>query len=50
MQKGYLSLLYGISDTPLEYWSKDKSRTGAVRRVLDEDINENVGYMNNNIP
>lgn len=45
MQAGYLSVLYGVSDKPLEYWSKQKSSTGSVRRVLDRELNENVGYL-----
>lgn len=44
MQSGYLSLLYSTSKKPLEYWSKQKSRTGSIRRVLDEELNKNVGY------
>ena len=47
MQGGYLSLLYSTSEKPLEYWSKQKSKTGVIKRVLDEDINENVGYTKN---
>lgn len=44
MQAGYLSILYSVGDKPLEYWSKQKSRTGSIRRVLDRELNENVGY------
>ncbi|XP_003426449.1 uncharacterized protein LOC100678382 [Nasonia vitripennis] len=42
MQGGYLSLLYSTSNKPLEYWSKQKSRTGSIKKVLDEELNENV--------
>ncbi|XP_014205781.1 uncharacterized protein LOC106637498 [Copidosoma floridanum] len=42
MQGGYLSLLSSTGDKPLEYWSKQKSRTGSIQRVLDKELNERV--------
>lgn len=44
MQAGYLSIFYSVSEKPLEYWDKEKSRTGSIRRVLDRELNEKVGY------
>ncbi|CAD1480062.1 unnamed protein product [Heterotrigona itama] len=42
MVDGYLSLLYSIGDKPLEYWSKQQSQSGRVRKILDSDLLENV--------
>ena len=42
MKSGYLSLFYSIGEKPLEYWNKQYSRTGSIKRVLDEELNENV--------
>ncbi|KAF3422670.1 hypothetical protein E2986_00242 [Frieseomelitta varia] len=42
MVDGYLSLLYSISDKPLEYWSKQQSQSGRIRKTLDSDLLENV--------
>lgn len=45
MVDGYVSLLYSISDKPLEYWSKQQSQSGRIRKILDSDLLENVGYV-----
>ncbi|XP_071869372.1 uncharacterized protein [Bombus fervidus] len=42
MVDGYVSLLYSISDKPLEYWSKQQSQSGRIRKILDSDLLENV--------
>ncbi|XP_033337272.2 uncharacterized protein LOC117226738 [Megalopta genalis] len=42
MVAGYVSLLYSISDKPLEYWSKHQSQSGRIRKILDSDLLENV--------
>ncbi|OAD60360.1 hypothetical protein WN48_05659 [Eufriesea mexicana] len=42
MVAGYVSLLYSISDKPLEYWSKQHSQSGRIRKILDSDLLENV--------
>ncbi|CAK9813903.1 Cilia- and flagella-associated protein 20 [Anthophora quadrimaculata] len=42
MVDGYVSLLYSISDKPLEYWSKQHSQSGRIRKILDSDLLENV--------
>ncbi|KAL7297260.1 hypothetical protein TKK_0009661 [Trichogramma kaykai] len=42
MLGSYLGLFYSVSDKPLEYWSKEKSKTGSIKRILDEELNENV--------
>lgn len=41
----YLSLLQSTSEKPLQYWSKEKSLTGSIKRVLDGELNEYVGYL-----
>lgn len=45
MQGAYLSLLYSTNSKPLEYWSKQKSRTGSIRRVIDKDLNKRVSHL-----
>lgn len=45
MVDGYVSLLYSISDKPLEYWSKQQTQSGRIRKILDSDLLENVGYV-----
>ncbi|XP_076760659.1 uncharacterized protein LOC143429102 [Xylocopa sonorina] len=42
MVAGYVSLLYSVSDKPLEYWSKQNSQSGRIRKILDSDLLENV--------
>ncbi|CAL7949802.1 unnamed protein product [Xylocopa violacea] len=42
MVAGYVSLLYSVSDKPLEYWSKQHSQSGRIRKILDSDLLENV--------
>ncbi|XP_076284297.1 uncharacterized protein LOC143210906 [Lasioglossum baleicum] len=42
MVAGYVSLLYSISDKPLEYWRKHQSQSGRIRKILDSDLLENV--------
>nr|XP_012145638.1 PREDICTED: uncharacterized protein LOC105663102 [Megachile rotundata] len=42
MVAGYVSLLYSIGDKPLEYWSKQQSQSGRIRKILDSDLLENV--------
>ncbi|XP_046433319.1 uncharacterized protein LOC124186028 [Neodiprion fabricii] len=42
VSSGYLSLLYSISDKPLEYWCKQHSQTGRVCKTLDSDLLENI--------
>ncbi|XP_076235489.1 uncharacterized protein LOC143179929 [Calliopsis andreniformis] len=42
MVAGYVSLLCSISDKPLEYWSKQQSQSGRIRKILDSDLLENV--------
>ncbi|XP_066587065.1 uncharacterized protein [Prorops nasuta] len=39
---GYQSILYSISEKPLEYWSKKRSPTGHISKVVDNDLLENV--------
>lgn len=48
MVAGYVSLLCSISDKPLEYWSKQQSQSGRIRKILDSDLLENVRLMMRN--
>ncbi|XP_076637298.1 uncharacterized protein LOC143349720 [Colletes latitarsis] len=42
MVAGYVSLLYSVGEKPLEYWSKQHSQSGRIRKILDSDLVENV--------
>lgn len=42
MFAGYVSLLCTIGKKPLEYWSKQHSQSGRIRKILDSDLLENV--------
>lgn len=39
---GFVSLLYSISDKPLELWSKHVSQDGKIRRIHEIELNERV--------
>ncbi|XP_054010410.1 uncharacterized protein LOC128893476 [Hylaeus anthracinus] len=42
MVAGYVSLLCSVGEKPLEYWSKQHSQSGRIRKILDADLLENV--------
>lgn len=41
-QSGFLSLLYSMGSKPLQLWEEKTAEDGAVKRIVDEDLQSKV--------